>query len=139
MTFELPLPLVLGMVAVGVPAVVLLTHLTGGSAARPLDERAITKLILQEDPERTVTSVQLADDRLSALARTDDGTVWVAWAMESLHAVRSVPPDGLTPRPDGLLCRLSDPGWPARTVKLADPEQRSAWADPAPEGTHGAA
>jgi hypothetical protein len=128
MAVELPLEVVLGMVGVGVPLVVLLAHLTGGSTPHPLAEAALRARIADEAPRATVEAVQIADDGAMALARTADGRIWVAWAMESHPSVRALPRTArLTETDAGVAISLADPSWPDRTVRLADPALRDPW------------
>jgi len=120
MGWELPFEVVLGIVAVGVPAVVLLTHLSG-SAPPPLDEAAVQALLAREAPTTTAVRIAIGTGGTCALATTDDGKVWVAWVMESHHAIRTVPPGGLSLAAAGVQVQLHDPGWPPRVVPLPGP------------------
>lgn len=114
MGWELPLEVVLGLVAVGVPAVVWLAHLTGGGRVAELTEERVREHLRHDEGVETADVVVGAT--LSgwpcALARTDQG-VWVAWAMESHLAARLVPPGGLRRVAGGLEVSVHDPGWPA--------------------------
>jgi len=135
MAWELPLGVVLGVVAVGVPAVVWLTHLTGGSEAEPLSVSAVEALIVAEAGDAELVRVDLTADAAAALAQTTDGRQWVAWVMEGMHAVREVPPGGLVAAPEGVAVDVSDPGWPRRVVPLPA-ESRAHWVDPPARGAN---
>ena len=139
MAWDLPLELVLGLVGLGVPAVVLLAHLTGGSATPPLTEASVRDRLTTETPNTPVVTVQIGDDGVTALARTSDGRLWVAWGMESHASVRSLPADALTATDSGIRVSLGDPGWPSRHVTLSDPSHRTPWLPPPPGARHGAA
>ncbi len=138
MAWDLPLEVVLGLVGVGIPLVVVLAHFTGGSTPHPLDEAHVRALLAIEAPESPMSTVQIADDGATALARTEDGRRWIAWAMESHPAIRQVTPGAtVVESAEGIVVDLVDPGWPARTVPLSDAAARAAWLDPTPDaGAH---
>jgi hypothetical protein len=132
---ELPLPILAGVIGAGIPLLLFLVHLGGGSRHAPLDDRRVRQLLAEEDPSATVDVLHLERDARTALIRAADGRRFVAWAMESSGALREIPASAsITRDGDALVVRLADPGWPPRRVHLP-PELHAPWL---PEADHAA-
>ncbi len=123
---ELPFPILLSVIGVGIPVLLLLVHVNGGSRHLPLDEGKVRQLLADEDPSAELDLLHVDPAGHHALLRTVDGRRFVAWSMESSGALRPLPPAAVTLDGDTLVVRLGDPGWPARRVHLPA-EQRSSW------------
>lgn len=126
---SLPLPILAGVIGLGIPLLLTLVHAAGGSRHVPLDEELVRRLLAHEDATATLDLLHVDADGHHALVRTADGRRFVAWSMESSGALRQIRVpiqlDG-----DALLVRFDDPGWPARRVHLPS-EQRAAWLEEA--------
>jgi len=127
---ELPLPILAGFIGVGIPLLLLLVHLGGGSRHAALSEPIVRQLLADEDPSAELDLLHLDPDGHVALVRTTDGRRFVAWAMESSPTLRELPAGSLEAEGEALRVRLGDPGWPIHRVRLP-PEQRAIWLEEA--------
>ncbi|MCB9671440.1 MAG: hypothetical protein H6736_15995 [Alphaproteobacteria bacterium] len=125
MAWGLPLPVLVGVVGVGIPAVLAIVHARGGSVTPPLDARRVHDLA-RDHLDAAVEELTLATDGLTALLRLQDGTLAVAWAQEDQGAARSLEGASARPSPDGLLLVVGDPAFPTRPVPL-EPDAREVW------------
>jgi hypothetical protein len=127
---SLPLPVLLCVVVGGVAAVVLLTHLTGGSEKARIDtEDAALARFRLDHPDAAPRAVALTDDRLGALLLLDRG-VGVVAVLGDHTLTRLLTPGGLRRvRADagGLHLRLRDPAAPRLDLALSDPHARAIW------------
>lgn len=126
----LPFPILISVIGVGIPFLLLLVHLNGGSQHRPLDEAMVRGLLADEDPSAELDLLHVDPKGHHALLRCADGRRFVAWSMESSGALRELPPAGITLEGEDLVVRLGDPGWPARRVHLPA-HQRTTWLEEA--------
>ena len=129
MAWEMPLEWLAGMVGVGVPAAILLSHLQGGSRFVPLDAASLQELVAVELPGAAIQESLVCPQAHCALLALTDGRMAVAWAMEGHRALRTL--EGVkaaTASPQGLRLDLGDPAWPARTLDCS-PEQAQRWAE----------
>lgn len=135
MALSMPLEWLIAMVGIGVPGFVLLNHLTGNSARHRLTEDEVQAVARKELGE-ALSELQLADDGLTALGATGDGTLVVAWSMESLTALRTLPPAAtVADTGKSLVLRLRDAGFPRLVITLADADTRAHW-QPRLRGDH---
>jgi hypothetical protein len=126
---ELPLPILAGVIGLGIPVLLLFVHLSGGSSHVPLSEPLVRQLLRDEDPSAGIDLLHLGADQHTALVRTRDGRRFVAWSMESHGAIRELPASARVEAVgDELLVSLADSGWPPRRIRL-EAGHRSAWLD----------
>lgn len=116
------------MVVLGVSAVLLVSHLTGGSeGAQLIDDSQVLDLWSLEDAA-PIRDVIRGDDGTAALLETRDGRIAVISVLGDGFVCRTVGPDSrVDERDETLRIRLPDVGSAAITLAVADAPTRAAW------------
>ncbi|MHA3914333.1 hypothetical protein [Halovulum sp. GXIMD14793] len=121
----IPMHIMLPIVVLGIAAVVLLVHMTGGTMTRHIDDLADAQAIWAGDhPDEA----RIDDLGHAALVHLNDGRRGVIRAFGDDAVVRHL--DGspeVADQPDGLLLHMDDFIAPAIRVVLADEDDRAAW------------
>lgn len=123
----MPLPLLVVIVVVGIAAVVIAVHLTGGSRVSVLrDEAAARERFALDYPGIGVERVWLTADATAAVIETSDGRVGLVKALGGRFLTRLIGSADLAgpPRATGsrLALRLRDFTWPGAVFEFAQPE-----------------
>lgn len=131
MSLHIPLPVLLGLVAIGVGLVVALSRLLGGAARGHLaDEAAVAAALAAEVPGVVPGALLRTADGRAGLAVLGDGVglvgtlgdgLWVRWLRPG--SVR-----GVQQRAEGLRLRVRDPALPGVELAIPDPAARADWA-----------
>lgn len=118
MGWGMPLEWIAGIVGLGIPTLLGVIHLRGGSAVIPLDRDAIQRALATEDLGEP-REVVLGPEGHLALALTDLGPC-VVWSMGGHIAARAVPPEQVELSGDRLWLRMHDPAFPDRALPVGD-------------------
>ncbi len=119
------LPLLVIIVVVGIAAVVIAVHMTGGSRIATLaDEGAARERFAVDYPDLPVQSVWLTSDGKAAILELADGRAGIVHAMGGKFLTRIVNPSDVAgaPRASGsrLMLRLRDFTWPGGIFEFSD-------------------
>ncbi len=124
------LELTLIIVVFGIAGVVLLVHLTGGSAKVRLNERAI---VLDkwhgEFPYISAKNALLDPDYNAALIDLMDGRTGILWAFGNDVVGRVLESGKLGIRKNKLIIDLPDFTAPHLVIRIDDPATRLAWIE----------
>lgn len=126
---QIPLPVLLSMVAVGLVLVVVLTYAMGWSATAVLTPERIQQRLAHDLPGEEISAITLADDRRSALVAASGGTVVVFVLGDRLVSRRLPEQPRIDATPTGLRLTLPDPGCPRIDINLAASPTRQALLD----------
>ncbi len=128
MAWEMPLEVLGALVGAGVPVAILLSHLMGGSAKRPLDPQSLQAQLQAQLPGATIADLLICAQGETALLTLGDGRLAVAWPMERHIGLRVLKGQGqLRESSEGLEVDLKDPAWPRRRIQVPDPDLRATW------------
>lgn len=124
------LPVLVAMVVVGVSAIVIAVHLTGGTARAVLADAAAARTrFLVDYPDEEIAAVYLTGDRTAAFLELANGHVGLVHTIGDSFFTRCLTPadvksmsrDGTT----ALALRLHDFTWAGDVFHFADEETRS--------------
>lgn len=125
------LTLLVFIVVVGIAAVVVAVHMTGGSVRARLDGEEAARLRFADDfPEVAPASVWLTSDGSAAIIGLQDGRVGIVHALGGKFLTRLVTADDLIGKPrangNAVTVRLRDLTWRGGTLVFDDVEQARA-------------
>jgi len=126
----IPLPILLGLIVVGIAGAVLFTHLLGWSApARIADAQAALDRFQLDYPEAEPVRSWVAADGSAALLQLSED-IGLVIVLGDRTVVRRLGPGALASvrtDPTHTHLQLRDPGFPRASLPLADSDEREAW------------